>query len=277
MRPTSCPVRSMRVSEHAEGRHGAGRSFAADFSPALLNPEIETPATVAGPNEKAAIKRYNVYRNNVTVSLIDALAAVYPAVHRIVGVEFFRDIARLHIRAMPPTSPLLFEYGRDFPGFIERYQYAHSMPWLADIARLERAWLDAYHAADGEVLTSQTLASIPPDRLADVIFVPQPAARIVRSDFAAVSIFAANRPEAPVGRIEVTTPEDALITRAGLDVVVRRLPAGGADFLTHLALGEPLGEAASAAFEASASFDLAANIAGMIEAGVFTAVHFGDR
>jgi hypothetical protein len=186
-------------------------------------------------------------------------------------------MARLHIRAMPPTSPLLFEYGRDFPDFIERFQYTQSMPWLADIARLERAWLDTYHAADREALTSQTLTSIPLDRLADLIFVPHPATRIVRSNFAAVSIFAANRTEAPAAPIEPTAPEGALITRAGLDVVVQRLPAGGADFLTHLASGEPLGEAASAAFEASASFDLAANIAGMIEAAVFTAVQFGDR
>ena len=29
-------------------------------------------------------------------------------------------MARFHVRATPPTSPLLFEYGRDFPDFIER-------------------------------------------------------------------------------------------------------------------------------------------------------------
>ena len=70
-------------------------------------------------------------------------------------------MARFHVRATPPTSPLLFEYGRDFPDFIERYEYAQSMPWLADVARIERAWLDAYHAADAEPLAPQALASIP--------------------------------------------------------------------------------------------------------------------
>ena len=94
-----------------------------------------------------------MYRNNVTVSLIDALAAVYPAVQRITGVDFFRAMARFHVRATPPTSPLLFEYGRDFPAFIEGYEYAQAMPWLADTARIERAWLDAYHAADAEPLS----------------------------------------------------------------------------------------------------------------------------
>ena len=99
-------------------------SYAAVFAGSLLDPGRATPSVVAGPGGKAATKRYNVYRNNVTVSLIDALAATYPAVQRIAGVEFFRAMARCHVRATPPTSPLLFEYGRDFPDFIERYEYA---------------------------------------------------------------------------------------------------------------------------------------------------------
>jgi Putative DNA-binding domain len=68
----------------------------------------------SSPHEKAAIKRYNVYRNNVTVSLIDALAATYPAVQRITDVEFFRAMARFHVRATPPTSPLLFQKTESF-------------------------------------------------------------------------------------------------------------------------------------------------------------------
>ena len=161
-------------------------------------------AAVAGPNGKSARKRYSVYRNNVTVSLINALAAVFPATMRITGVDFFRAMARFHVRATPPTSPLLFEYGHDFADFIERYQYAKSMPWLADVARIERAWLDAYHAADVEALAPQVLASIPPERLAEAVLTPHPATRIVCSRFPALMIFAANRSDGPVGRIAAT-------------------------------------------------------------------------
>lgn len=266
----------MSVVDDVARRDGGRLSFAAAFVPALLDPEHETPATVVGPNQKAAVKRYNVYRNNVTVSLIDALAAIFPATERITGVEFFRAMARFHVRATPPASPLLFEYGRDFPAFIERYLYAQSMPWLADVARIERAWLDAYHAADIEPLRPQALASIPPERLADVVFVEHPAARVVCSEFPAVSIFAANRSEAPVDPIDAVEPQDALITRPGFEVVVRHLPPGGAIFLERLISRATLGQAAASALEASASFDLAANIAGMIEAGVFAAIDSGD-
>ena len=265
----------MLRAEPARQPDVGGLSFAADFVRAILEPSRPTPQAIVGPNGKAAERRYNVYRNNVTVSLINALAATFPATLRITGEDFFRAMARSHIRATPPVSALLFEYGRDFPGFIETYEYARPAPWLADVARIERAWLDAYHAADADPLSPGLLASVAPDRLADVVLIPHPAARIVRSRFAAVSIFAANRSDGPGGPIAAGEPEDALVTRPGLDVAVRRLPPGGAVFLTQLIAGEPLGCAAAAALAHSPEFDLSGNIAGMIQAGAFTALNEG--
>ncbi len=185
-------------------------SFSGAFAPALTDPERAIPADVVGPRGKGAVKRYNVYRNNVTVSLIDALAAIYPAVQRITGVEFFRAMARFHVRATPPASPLLFEYGRDFPAFIECYEFAQDMPWLADVARIERAWLDAYHAADAETVLPEALAAVPPDRLGALVFTPHPATRILRSVYPAVAIFAMNRTEGPVTPLRSANAEDAL-------------------------------------------------------------------
>jgi hypothetical protein len=252
-------------------------NFAAPFATALMDPAHGTPVDVVGPRGKAAIKRYNVYRNNVTVSLIDALAAIYPAVQRITGVEFFRAMARSHIRATPPGSPLLFEYGRDFPAFIESYEYAQDMPWLADTARIERAWLDAYHAADVRPLSPHLLAAVRPDTLGDLVFTAHPTTRIVRSAYPAVAIFAMNRVEGPVTPLESSAAEDALITRPEMEVTVRLLPPGGAAFLASLIAGEKLGAAAATAFAEAPSFDLTGSIAGMIEAGVFAAIHVGER
>ena len=251
------------------------RDYASEFTPGLLDPDV-MPAGVAGPRGKAAAKRYNVYRNNVTVSLINALAETFPAVRRITGEEFFRAMARFHVRATPPTSPLLFEYGRDFPDFIAGYEYAQSMPWLSDVARIERAWLDAYHARDAAPLAALAFAAVDPERLAGAILTPHPATRILRSRFPAVTIFAANRSGDPVGPIKAVEPEDALVTRPVLEVVVRSLPPGAAVFLTRLIEGELLGAAAGAALAESPEFDLSASIAGMLEAGAFSAIRSGD-
>jgi len=251
-------------------------SYAAALAPALLDPISEVPGIVAGPCGKSAVKCYNVYRNNVTVSLIDALAAIYPAVQRLSGVDFFRAMARFHIRETPPTSPLLLDYGRDFPTFIEGYEHAQSLPWLADVARIERAWLDAYHAADSTPLEPSALASIAPDRLANLVFTMHPATRVVRSHYASVTIFAANRGTEPAGTIDASMPEDALITRPDADVLVQLLPPGGAVFLTCLMSGCMLAEAAAAALEDAPDFDLVTNIAGLFEAGAFASLTPGD-
>lgn len=267
----------MAAADARRPMSGHPASFAALLAPGLTDPSYAVPQAVTGPDGKAAAKRYNVYRNNVTVSLIDALAAVFPATQRITGLEFFREMARFHIRATPPRSPLLFEYGHDFPDFIQRYEYAQPMPWLADVARIERAWLDAYHAADVSALRGEILATVPSEELVDIVLVPHPAASIIRSTFPAVSIFAMNRGDGPIAPIEAFVPEDALVTRPGQEVAVRTLPPGGGVFLTALMAGEVLGDAAAAAFEASPIFDLPGNIAGMIEAGVFAAIRDGDH
>lgn len=252
-----------------------GLNYPSRFTPGLLDPARATPALVSGPNGKAADKRFNVYRNNVTVSLINALADIYPTTMRITGETFFRAMARFHVRQTPPTSPLLFEYGRDFPDFIACYEYAQSMPWLADVARIERAWLDAYHAADAVQLPPEDLAAVPADRLGDLVFEAHPATRIVRSAYPAVTIFSVNRASGPVARIETKAPESALVTRPVLEVEVRRLAPGVDRFLGGLMAGERLEAAAAAASEACVEFDLAAAIRTMLEAGAFAAIRYG--
>lgn len=250
--------------------------FAARFAPALIDPARAAPDLVAGPRGKAAGRRYDVYRNNVTVSLIEALAAIYPAVQRLTGAAFFRAMARFHVRQTPPTSPLLFEYGRDFPAFIAAYEHARDMPWLADVALIERAWLDAYHAADADPLDPGALARVPADRLAGLTFRAHPATRIVRSAYASGTIFASNRGDGSDGIIDAGVAEDVLITRPYADVALRQLPPCAAAFLGGLVDGHRLDEAAQAALDAAPGFDIGAAIAAMIEAGAFTALELED-
>ena len=98
----------------------------------------------------------------------------------------------------------------------------------------------------------------------------------MRSNYAAVTIFAANRASGPSSQIDASEAEDALITRPQLDVAVRHLPQGGAIFINSLINRAPLGDAAATALEACPFFDIGAAIAGMLEAGAFTAAVFGD-
>ena len=247
-----------------------------DFGAALLDPDLPLPDGVTGPLGKKAARRFAVYRNNVTVSLIDALAGIFPAIQRLVGERFFRDLARVYLVEEPPLSPVIFEYGGGFADFLHRFEPLARYPYLPDVARLERAWLDAFHAADADPLQPGILGAIPPERLADTTFTAHPATRIVQSSFAAVSIFSASREQRPLDGIRPGDPEDGLITRPAYSVEVRQLPAGAADFFLALISGATLGEAADATIARHPGFDLSSAISAMLEAGVFSGCSFGE-
>ncbi len=242
------------------------------FRQAVLDPDTRTPAGLASAFGGTPVKRFDVYRNNVTVSLIEALGDIFPAVKRIVGEDRFADLARLFVRAHPPTSPLLFRYGYAFPAFIEAFEPAASMPYLADVARLERAWLDAYHAADADPLEPEALAAVAPEKLPEARFAPHPAAALVRSPFAAVTIFNANRGGEPSGRINAAIAENGLIARPAYEVTIISIDAATAAFVDALMKGSTLADAAQTAAEANDTFDLSAAIGLVLQTGIFTAI-----
>jgi hypothetical protein len=247
-----------------------------EFGAALLDPDLPLPKGIVGPHGKSAQKRFAVYRNNVTVSLIAALADIFPAIQRLVGEAFFRDMARLYIAKEPPRSAVMFEYGSGFAVFLEGLEPLSGYPYLPDVARLEKAWLAAFHSADADPLQPGALGAIPPEQLTDTRFTVHPATHIVQSSFAAVSIFSASREERPLDGIKPAAPEDGLVTRPFNTVEVRQLPPGAAEFFSALIEGANLGEAAGQTMAGHPEFDLPAAISAMLEAGVFSACSVGQ-
>lgn len=240
------------------------------FAGALLDSERVVPRTVTSHTARTPQKRFAVYRNNVIVGLSEALRTQFPATERIVGTEFFMALARVYVSSEPPRSPVMMNYGERFPAFIERFEPAAEIPYLADVARLEFARTQAYHAADAAPLDAAAWQSADADVLGGLRVVLHPSARIVRSAFPVVTIWSMNSGRMEPASIEDCGPEDAVIVRTRGDVEVRQLPPGGAVFLDALAAGMPLGEAAAAAADADAAFDLAVNLAGLIGAELAT-------
>ena len=92
------------------------------FSQALLAPDLPVPDGLTDGQGAPAGKRFAVYRNNVTVSLIDAPEAGFPVVVKLIGAENFRNIAREYLRKEPPVSPLIMLYGAGFPAFLASFR-----------------------------------------------------------------------------------------------------------------------------------------------------------
>ncbi|MDQ0314167.1 HvfC/BufC N-terminal domain-containing protein [Amorphus orientalis] len=242
------------------------------FFTAVTAPEPNIPEGVVGPDGQPDGKRFGVYRNTVASTLTEALSATFPAVVRLVGEEFFAAAARAFASEEKPASPLLFRYGAGFPDFLARLPSLAPYPYIPDVARLDWAWLQAYHAADEAPLDPSALAGIAPDRLDHLRLALHPAAHLIVSPFPAVTIWEANRSDGPAPERLPDGGEDALVTRPDLDVEVRRLPPGAATLLSALDRGLPLGPAATAAVQEAPDFDLAASLSVLLGAGALAAL-----
>ncbi|MEO3428254.1 DNA-binding domain-containing protein [Pelagibius sp. CAU 1746] len=254
----------------------------ADFAAALRDPALPVPAGVRQAARREQVKRpqsrrFDVYRNNMMVSLIEALEATFPAVKRLVGADFFKAAAKVYIRQAPPRSPVLLLYGETFGDFLDGFEPAAGVPYLGDVARLEWARVAAYHAADAEPLPIERLAAVPQGLLTETRFTLHPSLRLVSSKYPAASLWAATSGADPEAEVDMKRGEDAAVLRPMLAVDLRLLPPGGHTFMAALAAGRSLGDAADHAAQAVADFDLARHLQGLFQLGAVAALHTPDQ
>ena len=242
-----------------------------EFRAALLDPERPVPAGLTDPQGRPAGRRFDVYRNNVTVSLTEALRQAFPVIRKLVGEEFFTAMAREHVRAHPPTSPLMMHYGRDMPAFLEDFPPVRHLGYLPDIARLELALRESYHAADAKPVAAEALRTLSPDALLSARLTLAPALRLIRSRWPIHAIWSANMrgTDAP----KATVAEDILVARPDYDPEPHALPHGAAPFIAALMGGATVAEA----LEAGAEFDLTATLGLLLATGAIIAINPGDQ
>lgn len=214
------------------------------FCRALLDPSLPIPAGLTDPQGRPDSRRFAVYRNNVIVGLTGALEAGFPVIRKLVGDEFFAAMAREFLRTNPPTSPVLLRYGSGFPAFMAGFPPVAHLPYLADVARLEIALRESYHAADAAPVSADGIAQIPPDCIGGARLCLAPALRLIRSPHPVFSIWCANTRGAALGA--QPGAQDVLVLRPGYDPEPHLVPAAAATFLAALQAGETLDSAIAA-------------------------------
>lgn len=211
---------------------------------ALLGGGIPRGVTVKRGQDRA--QRFAVYRNNVMHSLTQALATRFPVIERLVGTEFFAAMARVYIEQHPPRSPRLFEWGDTFAEFLRGFAPAASLPYAADVARIECARGVAYHSADLNALSDAELSAVAgwADRARLVL---HPCVQMIRSNYAIVDIWQGNQPgQAP--RLIAHRAQTALVLRTPHHAIpVLSLTEAEAAMLGAILAGMPLLEAMMAA------------------------------
>jgi hypothetical protein len=246
-------------------------SFQRAFAAALFAEPAECPdagLTHDGVRRLALQPAFAVYRNTFMKACIDALAANYPAVVRLVGDDWFRAAAAVYVRRSPPTDPLLVAYGHAFSAFLAEFAPAADYPYLCGVARLDRFWTEAHIAHSQRPLDPEALATLAPEKLAALVLQPLPSARWHWFEDAPIfTLWTRNRADAPMEEVRDWHGEGALLLRP--EAAVRWLPlsAGGCACLDACAAERSLAEAAQAAVCAAPACNLAELLAYLLSAG----------
>jgi hypothetical protein len=216
--------------------------------------------------------RIGIYRNNMREGFARTLALEFPVIERLVGADYWRQLAREFQANHPSRSGNLHHVGAPFGAFLRRRFGATPYAYLADVAELEWAYQEALVAADAPPLDVAALQSVAPEQYPLLVFTLHPACRLVRTEYPVIRIWRANQPDVPVPEtIDLRSAKDLiLVRRAGASVEFIALPPGQFAFLQALSRRVPLGEAVDAALLVDEAFDAGQALRRCVAVGVLT-------
>ena len=155
---------------------------------------IVDPARDGSASLGLAARGLAVYRNNYRVGLIGVLVHTYPVLEQLVGNDFLTGLAREYVKREPLRSGNVHHYGASFGDFLDGFEPARALPYLADVARVEWSAHRAYYAEDAEPLSPETLTE---DPSASPPLHFDPSVSLVRSPWPVVATWQAHQPGSP--------------------------------------------------------------------------------
>lgn len=244
------------------------------FADALLNIDL-TEQTLPLFVAPASPARLAFYRGNQTSIWTSALASAYPVLLKLVGAEFFEQMARAYGLAFPSQLGDLNHFGADLARFLADAPVNENYPYFADVAALEWRVHRAYYAADAEVLTLPSLLAGAAEKLHDARLIWHPAAQLFESPSASVSVWLLhqNQHQDEVEKnaeFDLSERNYGLISRHLWQVSVLALSEADFYVLQALSQGKNLGAALELALDTDANFDVASALNAWFSAGAFS-------
>ena len=209
-------------------------------------------------DENALPMRLEIYRNNIIGSLTKAIQSTYPLIVILTGEVFAAGMMCSFVQENPPLEACLARYGAGLDCFIEKFAPARSLPYLADIARLEWAMNESFYAPDDSPLSPSDLQNIPHCELADMTFRLRSSVRLLESRWPLLAIrefcLKENRDESETLDVDQGGCK-IMVYRPALSVEVASVDPVEYEFLQGIQAGTPLGSIVESALQTHPDFD----------------------
>jgi hypothetical protein len=243
-------------------------NYQQQFIDCLLSSEQEVSEEIFMGNRASLDIRFSVYRNNVIFGLINALEDKFPVCLRLLGTDYFRQLAKEYVIDNLPNSPVVFEYGESFSKFILSNAVIKHLPYLADVAKLEYSIGEAYHAPNAPIVSLPDFEKIGASRLFDSQVTLHPSVACFHSNYPIVDIWKTNTHDREVKSITLLNAEDILVSRPSFEIIIESLPVGAVSFIKQLSDGKLMSEAVAFVNDMNKNFDLTKCLQIMMKSGV---------
>ncbi len=171
-------------------------------------PDHLHPALFDGPRERV-ILGLMAHANTISHARLVALEDTFPMTRQYLGVAPFNALTRDFAETSAAKACDSNQIGSTFPQFL-------ADPVAAQLAQIEWAWLESYHAAEAPPVTLADLSVADEESLIAMPIAPHPSARIV-----SISV-----PIAPtLSELAGQQPAAILSVRPGADVILVPLDA----------------------------------------------------
>jgi len=136
-------------------------------------------AIVRGYGHLSAIERVDIYADMYFYRLLDCLKEDYPATLAVVGATNFHNLITGYLIAHPPSHPSVLYAGRHLAAFLDSHPLRAEWPFVADLARLERALIEVFHGPDASVLRADELRLVAPADWPMLVLKAHPALQLL--------------------------------------------------------------------------------------------------
>ncbi|MFC3785760.1 hypothetical protein GGR90_002072 [Sphingopyxis italica] len=218
----------------------------------LLRGPGHLPPGLFKGSDAAVLRGLRVHANTISHARLVALEETFPRTRDYLGTEAFNRLSRRFVEEGGAERRSLNDIGAGFAGWL-------ADPRAADLARVEWAWLESYHAADARALALADLIGLDETELLGLPVRRHPAVRVVAlaSDAAPLvdPAFAADTQALLVTRPDTDVRLFAIepATAAALGMAEEIAPVG--NLIAHLAEQHPDGGGAIAALIETGAFE----------------------
>ncbi|WP_079228562.1 DNA-binding domain-containing protein [Pseudomonas putida] len=227
---------------------------------------------LAALTEQAA---FAVYRNTVMAGCVEALCANFPSILTLVGRQWMEAAAADYARQAPPGDTRLIHYGAAFADYLEQLQAQHGLPYLAEVARLDACWNEAFSALDEPCLNLAGLAGMTAGDLARSVLRPRGNARWHWCEqHPAYSLWRCGREQLDWADDHPWAGEGVLFVGSPEGVCHQPLEKGGCAFLQACAARQPLEKASQFAQLTQPDLDFTDLLGRLLGAQVFCPLSF---